>query len=360
MEKVLSIIVPTYNMEALLPRCLDSLASSGVIKKLDVLVVNDGSTDSSCEVARSFVGRYPESIRLIDKKNGNYGSTINAALPLATGEYVKILDSDDWFDPQALSEYVRQLDGLHGSADISVTHFHSIGKDGKTETIKYNVYGREPYEYERTYNLDHVLGGGHIRFFLMHSLAYRTKMLLDHGYHQSEGISYTDTQWASFPLFWAQTIVFHDITLYQYNLGRDGQTMDPAVIRKSLPQMEKMTMDMLDFYRKAVTEDLSETRLAFLKQYFRNRLRLLVKAHLLDIPRSEFNRDSFSTLDESVQKALSEFRMEQIRLIPENKLIRIDVYGYWHRHHDRLPSWLESLVHTTDIVVKRVFSMLFH
>ena len=360
MEKILSIIIPTYNMAALLPRCLDSLTASGVLDDLDIMVVNDGSTDSSRAVAYSYAERYPQSIKVVDKKNGNYGSTINAALPLAVGEYVKVLDSDDWFDSQALAKYVAELKSLEQEVDVSVTHFLMIHEGGRTETVKYQNYGREPYTYGKVYNLDKVLGDGFIRYFLMHSLTYRTQLLRDHGYRQTEGISYTDIQWSSYPFFWAGSIVFHDLVVYRYNMDREGQTMDPAVIRKSLPQLERMTMDLMDFYRKADMSDLSEARVGFLRQYFKNRLRLLVKTHLMDIPRREFDKEAFSSLDSWIQAVLTEFRMGRIRVFPENKVIRIDAYRYWHRHRDRLPVWIEGLNHLVDPIARRIFVLLFH
>ena len=360
MEKILSIIIPTYNMAALLPRCLDSLTASGVLDDLDILVVNDGSTDSSRAVAYSYAERYPQSIKVVDKKNGNYGSTINAALPLAVGEYVKVLDSDDWFDSQALAKYVAELKSLEQGVDVSVTHFLMIHEVGRTETVKYQNYGREPYTYGKVYNLDKVLGDGFIRYFLMHSLTYRTQLLRDHGYRQTEGISYTDIQWSSYPFFWAGSIVFHDLVVYRYNMDREGQTMDPAVIRKSLPQLERMTMDLMDFYRKADMSGLSEARVGFLRQYFKNRLRLLVKTHLMDIPRREFDKEAFSSLDSWIQTVLTEFRMGRIRVFPENKVIRIDAYRYWHRHRDRLPVWIEGLNHLVDPIARRIFVLLFH
>ena len=360
MEKILSIIIPTYNMAALLPRCLDSLTASGVLDDLDILVVNDGSTDSSRAVAYSYAERYPQSIKVVDKKNGNYGSTINAALPLAVGEYVKVLDSDDWFDSQALAKYVAELKSLEQEVDVSVTHFLMIHEGGRTETVKYQNYGREPYTYGKVYNLDKVLGDGFIRYFLMHSLTYRTQLLRDHGYRQTEGISYTDIQWSSYPFSWAGSIVFHDLVVYRYNMDREGQTMDPAVIRKSLPQLERMTMDLMDFYRKADMSGLSEARVGFLRQYFKNRLRLLVKTHLMDIPRREFDKEAFSSLDSWIQAVLTEFRMGRIRVFPENKVIRIDAYRYWHRHRDRLPVWIEGLNHLVDPIARRIFVLLFH
>ena len=193
MEKSLSIIIPSYNMAQLLPRCLDSLLESGAGESFEAIVVNDGSKDDTLQVALRYRDANPGCIRVIDKPNGNYGSTINAALPQARGKYVKILDADDWFDPAALAKFVKELSGT--DADMVVTHFTQIHPRGVKELAKYNLYGKEPYEYGKTYPLDQVLSDGYIRFFLMHSLAYKTQLLIQNGYRQAEGCSYTDLEW---------------------------------------------------------------------------------------------------------------------------------------------------------------------
>ena len=94
MEKVLTVVIPTYNMERYLERCLSSLViSPGMMEELEVLVINDGSKDCSSEIGHSFEAQYPNTFRVIDKKNGNYGSCINRGLKEARGKYIKILDS---------------------------------------------------------------------------------------------------------------------------------------------------------------------------------------------------------------------------------------------------------------------------
>lgn len=70
MEKLLSIIIPTYNMSLYIERCMNSLISSKTIEKLDIIVVNDGSKDDSSEKAKNIAISYPNSIRVIDKEMG--------------------------------------------------------------------------------------------------------------------------------------------------------------------------------------------------------------------------------------------------------------------------------------------------
>lgn len=359
MEKLLSLIIPTYNMEELLPRCLDSILQPGTLDRLEAIVVNDGSKDDSLAVARRYEAAYPGTVAVIDKPNGNYGSTINAALPVARGLYVKVLDSDDSFDTEALVRYLDALEELDRPVDVSVTHFRILHEDGSEEISKYNVYGREPYTYGKIYDLDEVLSGGYIRFFLMHSLSYRTEMLREHDYQQTEGISYTDTEWSIFPFFYAKDIVFHDIVLYRYNLAREGQTMDPKVIAKSLPQMEKMTFSLLDHYEALDREVLSPERKAFLQQYFRNRIRIMSKLHLMDIPRESFDAQRFTEVDERLQTSRRALDLPQIRLYPANKVIRVDAYRYWERHHSRFPVWLESFNGMMDRCANAVYVRLF-
>ena len=357
MSKLLSIIIPTYNMEQLLPRCLDSLLVEGALERIEAMVVNDGSKDGSLTVANGYKERFPESVTVIDKPNGNYGSTINAALPVAKGKYVKILDSDDWFDSDSLVKYLDSLESV--DTDMVLTHFSTINEGGSKEITKYNVYGKEPYEYGRAYKLDDVLKDGYIRFFLMHAITYRTQMLRDMGYRQTEGISYTDTEWSCYPVFRAKDITFIDINLYQYNLAREGQTMDPKVIAKSLGQMEKMTLQLISFYSDYDTESLSETRQTFIKQYYANRLRLLYKIFLLDIPFDMFNAQELEALDEKLTQANEQFGFGNIRLFPANKIIRFDALKYWHKHHKRWPKWFDSLNRFTDFVVNWLFVKLF-
>ena len=96
MGKVLTVIVPVYNMEKYIRQCLESLVIGEALDRIEVLVALDSSKDGSAEIAYEFVEQYPDTFRIIYKANGGHGSAINTGLMMASGEYVKILDSDDW------------------------------------------------------------------------------------------------------------------------------------------------------------------------------------------------------------------------------------------------------------------------
>lgn len=353
--KQLSIIIPTYNMEALLPRCLDSLVAAKGSDLLDVLVVNDGSKDGSSAIGHRYASEYPGIVTVIDKPNGNYGSTINAGLLQAVGKYVKVLDSDDWFDTAALDSLLERLSGV--DVDMVVTHFSQLGPGNAREVVRYNTMGREPYEYGKTYDLDSVLKDGYIRFFLMHALTYRTELLREIGYRQTEGISYTDTEWACIPVFHARSICFLDLNVYQYNLDRDGQTMAPDVLMRSIPQLEKVNRRLVDYYRNHQLA-LSVIRAGFMKQYYENRMRILYKLYLLDMPRKDFKVEDLERMDAELWPVCQELQLHPV-LYPENKVLRVDYIKYWHKHHHRWPKWFEFLNHGVDVVVKWLYVKLF-
>lgn len=354
--KILSVVVPTYNMESLLPRCLDSLVSSSHIDILEVIVVNDGSRDGSLEIARRYEQKYPDTVIVIDKPNGNYGSTINAALPLARGKYFRILDSDDKYDTDVLNEYLEKLVKL--DSDMVVTHFTQWGPGSKREVIRYNTMGREIYDYGREYILDDVLKDGYIRFFLMHSLAYKTELLREMGYHQTEGVSYTDTEFASYPVFYADTVTFLNLNLYQYFLDREGQTMNPSVLMKSVGQMEKVIDCMVSFFDRFDFNKSTSVRKTFLKHYYENRLKNLFKLFLLDMPRKEFNAEEFERVFSKYQPFIVKNDLH-IHLYPENKILHFDYIPYWQRNHRRWPRWFEGFNALVDVIVKRLYVLIF-
>lgn len=224
MNKILSVIIPTYNMEELLDRCLSSLILESAEKRqlLDVIVVNDGSKDKSSEIAHKYAGNYPEMFSVIDKENGNYGSCINAALPHVKGKYVRILDADDSYITSNFDEYIRILDTI--DVDLVLTDFLDCLPDGNSQnhhsfSFRPNVIF--PFE---TIRYD--------TFISMHSVTYKTELFHKINYYQSEKVSYTDMEWVFHPMSVVNTVYYCQLCIYKYFMGRKGQTVDYDVILK--------------------------------------------------------------------------------------------------------------------------------
>lgn len=123
----LSIIIPVYNVEKYLPACLDSVIYPE-LEGYEVIIVNDGSTDSSPAIAAAYTARNPALFRLITTENGGLGHARNTGLEAARGEYVQFLDSDDRLAENAVPE---MLEALKGGFDIGIFDFVAVGEDGR-------------------------------------------------------------------------------------------------------------------------------------------------------------------------------------------------------------------------------------
>lgn len=226
-DKLLTVIVPSYNMEEYLPKCLGSLIvpDRDMLQRLDVIVVNDGSTDRTSEIAHQFERDYPGVFRIIDKDNGNYGSCINAAIPESQGRYVKILDADDTFDTAAFALFFLFIsrETSADGPDVIVSDFVVVDRLGNE--IKRNTFGKEGDTSFSLSTLDYRNG----RYMWRHALAYRTTLVQSIGYRQTEGIFYTDQEWVAIPMMSAKTFRRFPRPLYRYLVGREGQSVDLPV-----------------------------------------------------------------------------------------------------------------------------------
>ena len=239
-EKLLTIVIPTYNMEKYLGRCIDSITNTKVNNLLDIIIINDGSTDKSLEIANSYSTKYQGIITVINKENGNYGSCINAALKVARGKYIKVLDADDWFDRQSFDSYLHKLQDI--DADMIITNVCWIYANKRK--IKQDFDLQENQIYNLGIFKDHKVAD-----IQMHSITYRLSILKQCNYKQQEGISYTDQEWCFWPIIEVKHISFINEEVYQYWCGRGGQTMDPQILLKRYPDNIKGLKWMMNIYK---------------------------------------------------------------------------------------------------------------
>ncbi len=237
-EKLLTIVIPTYNMEKYLDKNLKSLVISDkeLMKSLEVLVVNDGSKDGSSAIGHRYQDMYPDTFRVIDKENGNYGSCVNRGLKEATGKYIRIMDADDWYDTANFELFLRKIRDVN--VDKIATIFSEVRPSGKTVMP-------QPYEPEVVMYIKDV---SLVHYIPMHAITYRTQMLRDMNYQQTEGMSYTDQEWILLPMPYVKTLYYIPLDVYQYFIGREGQTMDNAVIAKAYPQLFHALQRVLENY----------------------------------------------------------------------------------------------------------------
>lgn len=242
--KQLSIIIPIYNMEKYLSKCLSSLIveNENLQNTLEIIAVIDGATDNSSSIAHLFQKKYPGILKVIDKENGNYGSCINRGLIEASGKYIRILDADDSFNKENFARYLQILSSI--DADLILSDYNLVDNYG-------NILERRSFDLETMITTDIVKVLKPVSELEMHAITYKRQILLDIGYRQTEGISYTDTEWAFIPLMAVNTVCYVNLQIYNYLVGRPGQTMDISVLQKSMPQMMTVYKRLMQIYKSS-------------------------------------------------------------------------------------------------------------
>ncbi len=238
-------------MEKYLNKCLNSLIvpDSNTMKHIEVLVIIDGATDQSSKIAHAYQNEYPDTFRVIDKKNGNYGSCINCGLKVANGKYVKILDADDYFQTNNFNKFLYILQ--EQDVDLIITNFDYVNVDDKIIEQKHRNLPKN-----QTLDFSKAVSDFNTNLISMHELTYKTDILRSISYHQTEGISYTDLEWCFMPMTKVKTLVYFDIVLYKYLIGRADQTVAPDVALKMLPHKMKSGINMALQYEKITDLDI--------------------------------------------------------------------------------------------------------
>ncbi len=320
MEKVLSVVVPTYNMESLLTRCLDSfLLEDSLMDLLEVIVVNDGSKDGSLGIAKSYASRYPHTFKVIDQQNGNYGSCINAALKVATGKYFRICDADDRYENCNLSRYVRFLQ--LSDSDIVLSPYCILQADGtvdKQYSCADNLLGK-------VFKIDELCWDSKdlVNFRPMHCMATRTELFLKNNYVQSEGISYTDSQFVFYSHLYSETCCFFSETIYCYYLGRDGQTMSKESMLKSHHHFYVNASKMVDDY-VALQTPVSEHKRRLLVMTINSLLIFYVRLLFAKIPNAQKQIDDLNDLLNKAKTSIVPCELEE-------DLLKIKSFYFWRK-----------------------------
>lgn len=243
MNKLLTIVVPVYKVEPYICKCLDScvLADEKLMSQLEVIIVNDGTPDNSAEMSREYVKRYPKTFRQIDKENGGHGSAWNVGLKEATGKYLRFLDSDDWLtNLDKLMEKLAETD-----ADLvftQMTKYHASTDEYELENIQ-DTYG----VCKDLINLDfsinsymHLLDFWHTTY-KSDILRYKTDLFMEHTMYD-DGILFV------LPAIKGKTYILFDFVLYNYFIGREGQSLGQEKKVNNIRARYKQCVYMYEFW----------------------------------------------------------------------------------------------------------------
>lgn len=218
-EKVLSLIVPVYNMEKYLEKCLSSVLVPDKAGCYEVIIVNDGSIDSSSDIARKYEAMYPSIFIILNKENGGYGSCFNCGVAISSGRYIKMLDSDDMVEKTVFSEYL----------DILASRDEDVILNG----VKYldDITG-EKSNYDSDERLSvactlDTLNDRSLHRVFIHNLAIkRTKLT---GCLCPGNVLYSDTLISVYGLLHSKSFYSSGLSLYLYRVNRKGQSLSQNI-----------------------------------------------------------------------------------------------------------------------------------
>lgn len=232
--KLLTIVIPSYNSQDYLSRCIDSMLIND--PRLEILIINDGSTDKTSEIADHYANQYPENIRVVHQENKGHGGAINTGIKEATGRYFKVVDSDDWVDQKSLQAILQQLDIFETeetSVDLVINNYvYERGEKMMNRVV--NFKGTFPkYQTFKWTEAKHFSIG---EVLMMHALTYRTQFLKDIHLELPEHTFYVDNLFVYIPLQKVQSLYYIDVDLYRYFIGREDQSVDEENMRKNIDQ----------------------------------------------------------------------------------------------------------------------------
>ena len=265
MEKLLTIVIPSYNVEPYLRKGLDTMADSRLKETLEVLIINDGSSDDTPGIAREYEKKYPEIFRLINKENGGHGSVINTGIKEAAGRYFRIIDGDDWVITDNLVKLIKKLAGT--DADIIADKKSEIDMTtlkGELISLPKSALPDKIYDIGQVFEMDDMM-----QYFMIHIFSIKTQLLRDHNISVLEKVFYEDSEYVLKSISIAKSVQFIDLEIYQYMVGNVNQSVSTINFVKRYGNFDAVTKEMLKFsqdhHNAFVT---SRVRNVILTQYY--------------------------------------------------------------------------------------------
>ncbi len=245
MSKLLSIIIPSYNCQQFLDKCITSFIDKDVLDKLDIIVVNDGSKDNTAEVAMKYCNMHPESIRLINQENKGHGGALNTGCAAAVGKYLKVIDADDWVETQNLPKFLELLDECE--SDVVLTHHYTINIS-TDEIKKWKSYPKNP---GTPYTFQEIMDDwkSFDRSLTFHGITYNTAFYHKYDFKLSEHVFYEDHEFATIPCCYAKSITPFDLFIYDYRIGDVQQSVSDENQLKRLSHTETVLKRFVEEYK---------------------------------------------------------------------------------------------------------------
>lgn len=243
--KYITFTVPCYNSANYMKKCVDSLLVGG--DDIEIIIVNDGSTDNTAVIANEYAASYPHIIRVIHKENGGHGSGVNCGIEHATGIYFKVVDSDDWLDT---TSYLELLKNIKQHVDKTKDNSNTKSIDLFITNYVYDMYdigSQKAMSFDKVFPKSRLCTWADMKtlgisqYFMMHTLTYRTEILQKSGMQLPEHTFYVDNIYAYQPLPYVEHLMYLDLNLYHYYIGRPDQSVCESNLIKRVDQQLRVT-----------------------------------------------------------------------------------------------------------------------
>lgn len=257
MKKIITFSIAAYNVQDYLAQCLDSFLVPECLNFIEVIIIDDGSTDRTADIASNYCKKYPDTFKLISKTNGGHGSTINTAIKIAEGKYFRPIDGDDWIKSNNLPSIISKLQSINNDyviCDFSEEYLNQ----NISKTISYNSIPKN-----QTFTFNSVEWDRTIPF---HGILYKTEILQKNKLTVTEKIFYEDTEYALYPLPFIKDAYYLPLILYCYRLGIEGQSVSLESRFKHLDDSELILKNIFNFYSNN-KEDYSKSN------YYKKRIK---------------------------------------------------------------------------------------
>ncbi len=272
-EKLITFAVPCYNSQDYMAKCIESLLVAG--DEAEIVIVDDGSTDGTAQIADEYAEKYPDIIRVIHKPNGGHGSAVNAGLEAATGIYYKVVDSDDWLYEKSLHKLLADIRESYETFDLPDMYICDFVYNHTSDNTAHIS------SYEKKMDIGDVdmerLGTFHVAHaILMHAIIYRTETLR-RGYKPlPEHTFYVDDIFCYSPLPRMKKVRYLPHCLYVYFIGREDQSVNIKTAISRYKQQILVLEEMFSAYSydelKALPKGLKKYMFHFLDAVTMNTL----------------------------------------------------------------------------------------
>lgn len=249
--KILSVVIPAYNSEDYLERAVDSLLSE--IADVEIVIVNDGSTDRTGEIAEAYSRKYPKGVQVIHQTNGGHGYAVTTGLKVASGHYFKVLDSDDWVDESAYHQVIQQLKVLTGNQQVDMLMTNYVYEKVGALHKKRVTYSRAvPVNKMFTWNETNFRQG---KYILMHSIIFNTALLKQINLCLPKHTFYVDNLFVFEPMQYVQSMYYLNVDFYRYFIGRKDQSVNEAKMIEQIDQQFLVNKKMIELYAENQSKD---------------------------------------------------------------------------------------------------------